>query len=62
MIKNGENVWTILRKTYFTLAVVQPFVVAMADEHGEHILTLTMQDIVDSIVTGDVLKNGIPRP
>ena len=43
------------RKTYFTLAVVQPFVVAMADEHGEHILTLPMQDIVDGIVTRDVL-------
>ena len=43
-----------LRKTYFTLAVVQPFVVAMADEHREHVLTLAMQDIVDGIVTRDV--------
>ena len=42
------------RKTYFTLAVVQPFVVAMTDEHGENILTLTMQDVIDGIVTRDV--------
>ena len=27
----------------------------MSDEHREHILTLTMQDIVDSKVTSDVL-------
>ena len=27
----------------------------MTNKHGEHILTLTMQDIVDGIVAGDIL-------
>ena len=44
-----------LESYLFLFLIVQPFVITMADKHGEHILTLAMQDVVDGIVPGDVL-------
>ena len=34
---------------------VQPFVVAMVDEHSEFVFLGIVQDTVDGVVTGDVL-------
>ena len=44
-----------LESYLFLSLIVQPFIVTMADEHGEHVLTPAMQDVIDGIVPGDVL-------
>ena len=46
---------TLLKTNLSFIFFIKPFIVTMTNKHGEHILTLTMQDIVDGIVAGDIL-------
>lgn len=39
----------------FHVFLVEALVVAVADQHRQHILTLTMQDGINNIMTGDIL-------
>ena len=45
-----------LESYLFLFLIIQPFIITMTDEHGEHILTLPMKDVVDGIMTGDILN------
>ena len=37
------------------LVIIEPFVVAMTCQHGQHITLGIVQDVVDDIVAGNVL-------
>ena len=45
----------LLKPDSSCVVIVQPFVVAMVDEHSEFVFLGIVQDAVDGVVTGDVL-------
>ena len=45
----------LLKSDSSCVVIVQPFVVAMVDEHGEFVFLGIVQDAVDGVVSGDVL-------